>query len=138
MELPKISDCLTFVACLSSMHIFEPNLKFPYIFVFTDPPVFTDKLKNCLVSTDDSAVLTCSFSGKPPPTVSWSLPHHLNAGNKRIEIATTEDSSTFTLQRVTMLDAGDYTCTVENSNGSVSSTAKLDVKGNRLNWFGDH
>ncbi|XP_022103679.1 uncharacterized protein LOC110986244 isoform X2 [Acanthaster planci] len=93
-----------------------------------EPPAFTDKLKPCLVSTDESAVLTCSFSGKPIPTATWSLPSHLNSGNKRVEIMSAENNSTLTLHRVTMLDAGEYTCTVENSNGSVSCMAKLDVR----------
>ncbi|XP_038047064.1 uncharacterized protein LOC119721201 isoform X2 [Patiria miniata] len=97
-----------------------------------DPPAFTERLKSCLVSTDDSAVLRCSFTGRPTPTATWSLPRHLNTDNKRIEIVNTEESSMLTLHRFTMLDAGEFACTVENSNGSVSCTAKLDVKGETL------
>ncbi|XP_033628773.1 uncharacterized protein LOC117291257 isoform X2 [Asterias rubens] len=92
-------------------------------------PYFTERVKSRTVFADETAILTCSFLGKPSPTATWSLANHLSHDDKRLEFVTTEESSTLILYNTVIRDTGEYACTVENSSGSTCCSARLDVKG---------
>lgn len=108
------------------------NLKIDiYLFVScAEHPFFTERVKSRTVFADETAVLTCSFSGKPSPTATWSLPNHLSQDDKRLEFVNTEETSTLILYNTVIRDTGEYACTVENSSGSTCCSARLDIKGN--------
>ena len=74
--------------------------------------------------------LTCSSEGGPDLEYSWS--RMMNDFDN--ETTTGTDNNTLTIENVTTVDGGNYTCTVTNNAGSNSSS--ITVYGEfKLNYF---
>ena len=74
-----------------------------------------------------SAVLNCSASGNPPPTVHWNF-HGSNITNDTVKYIIT--NGVLTILNIEFNDAGVYHCTASNVYKSVSGTIELKVQGN--------
>lgn len=64
--------------------------------------------------------LNCSAVGQPSPSYTWTLP-------KGVTSHTTD--SVLTIKSTTTEDKGEYTCTVNNSVGSVTVSFNVNVQG---------
>ena len=123
-------NCISVIVVSFLSDISKQNPKFYTFSLFlAEHPYFTERVKSRTVFADETAILTCSFLGKPSPTATWSLANHLSHDDKRLEFVTTEESSTLILYNTVIRDTGEYACTVENSSGSTCCSARLDVKG---------
>nr|XP_058944108.1 vascular endothelial growth factor receptor 3-like [Pocillopora verrucosa] len=82
------------------------------------PPEINTELKNQSVTYKTSLQFNCSLSGFPTPEILWTKDGE-NIGNK----------NTLTINRVSYGDAGQYTCSAKNSEGSKNSTFWIEVAG---------
>ena len=69
----------------------------------------------------DQLELNCSSEGGPDLVYSWSRTNTFSA-------TTTTNTSTLTISDLATVDGGDYTCTVNNSAGSSSTTVTVYSK----------
>ncbi|XP_069791647.1 myosin light chain kinase, smooth muscle-like isoform X2 [Narcine bancroftii] len=93
------------------------------------PPVFTSKLKECIVSEGQDFVLQCSVNGKPQPRITWLV------NDKPFQYAhdTFEDGiAKLSVQDALPEDDAIYTCIAENKFGRVSCSAKVTVKERKI------
>ena len=79
------------------------------------------------VINGDTAVLNCSASGNPPPTVHWIF-HGSNITNDTVKYIVT--NGVLTILNAELNDTGDYHCTASNVYKSVRGTIELKVQGN--------
>ena len=79
------------------------------------------------VINGDTAVLNCSASGNPPPTVHWIF-RDSNITNDTVKYIIT--NGVLTILNVELNDTGDYHCTVSSIYRSVSDLIELKVQGN--------
>ena len=68
-------------------------------------------------------ILTCTFSGAPPPNVTWLFQYAPLSALTSFE--TTSSSSVLTLSNVTADQLGQYTCRTGNEFGSNSATVAV-------------
>ena len=88
------------------------------LIIYPGPPEINPELKNQSVTYDSSLQFKCSLSGFPSPKILWTK-DGLNLGNNNI----------LTINRVTFGDAGQYTCSAENSEGNIESAFHITVIG---------
>ena len=84
------------------------------------PPEINTELKNQSVTYNSSLHFICSISGFPTPEILWTK-DGVNLGKNNI----------FTINRVTYGDAGQYTCSANNSEGKIESAFHITVTGKR-------
>ena len=82
------------------------------------PPEINTELKNQSVTYNSSLHFICSISGFPTPEILWTK-DGVNLGKNNI----------FTINRVTYGDAGQYTCSANNSEGKSKSAFHITVTG---------
>ncbi|KAH6928080.1 hypothetical protein HPB50_011607 [Hyalomma asiaticum] len=83
--------------------------------------------KNLLVG-ERTSVMCATTAGDQPLTFAWlkdGKPLHQSA---KINIASSPQFSTLSIQKLNLGDAGNYTCAVSNAQGTVSYTDALEVK----------
>ena len=86
-----------------------------------------------MVQIDTSHVtFTCSVNqGDPSPTIEWSFNGQglplLN--NSKHFVTGSRVNSSLTVFNITLFDAGEYSCVVDNILGSSNSSATLQVEG---------
>ena len=78
------------------------------------------------VINGDTAVLNCSASGNPPPTVHWIF-RGSNITNDTVKYIIT--NGVITILNVELNDTGNYHCTASNIYRSVRGTIELKVQG---------
>ena len=84
------------------------------------PPEINTELKNQSVTYKTSLQFICSLSGFPTPEILWTKDGE-NLGN----------NNTLTINRVSYGDAGQYTCSANNSEGKIESAFHITVTGKR-------
>ena len=84
------------------------------------PPEINTELKNQSVTYKTSLQFNCSLSGFPTPEILWTKDGE-NLGN----------NNTLTINRVSYGDAGQYTCSANNSEGKNESAFHITVTGKR-------
>ena len=84
------------------------------------PPEINTELKNQSVTYKTSLQFICSLSGFPTPEILWTKDGE-NLGN----------NNTLTINRVSYGDAGQYTCSANNSEGKNESAFHITVTGKR-------
>ncbi|PFX16590.1 Hemicentin-2 [Stylophora pistillata] len=82
------------------------------------PPEINHQLKNQPFLYNSTLRFKCSLRGFPEPEVLWTK-DGVNLGDK----------NTLTIDRVKYEDAGQYTCSAKNSEGSKNSTFWIEVVG---------
>ena len=110
--------------------------------VTTQAPVLLGGLANAVANVGYTVFFTCSFSGLPPPAVTWLLDAANGNGNGNVNVSNSSRASvssastgaafyanTLTITSVQLADAGLYTCLIRNALGNVSSSATLTVGG---------
>ncbi len=103
-------------------------------FVLATPqaPMITEDPVNVVVSSaGQNATLSCSASGVPLPTYSWSLNDVTVTGSSTVAIVSlSEGGSSLVLSSVDGNDIGEYSCLASNSQGTaLSDTALVEIAG---------
>ena len=83
------------------------------------PPEINPELRNQSVTYKSPLQFNCSLSGFPIPEVLWT----------KDEVNLDNNNNTFTINRVTYGDAGEYTCSANNSEGKIESAFHITVTG---------
>lgn len=89
------------------------------------------------MNTGDSTSLTCTISkGDLPVQISWSHNNKTltNDGNIAI-LKMSKKISTLSIDSAQAEHVGEYTCTAQNSAGSTSYSAFLNVNGTQIQGF---
>ncbi|KAL1476844.1 hypothetical protein MTO96_036197 [Rhipicephalus appendiculatus] len=95
------------------------------------PPVLKKTTPDTNVVQGGSVTLNCQATGSPKPTVSWSRSSGTTgeaavpAANARMQAS---PNGTLLIEDVAAEDTGKYTCTAQNSIGSVSHSLYLHVR----------
>ncbi|KFM71227.1 Muscle M-line assembly protein unc-89, partial [Stegodyphus mimosarum] len=95
----------------------------------TNAPKFVKGLKDQFVKEEQTVKFTVKFTGKPKPTAKWTKDgaELVIDGDRVKSVEEAEDSLTIILEDTKKEDAGKYSCTITNSEGSDTSTCKLTV-----------
>ncbi|XP_061693707.1 myopalladin isoform X2 [Syngnathoides biaculeatus] len=104
-------------------------------------PVFTKGLHDLEASEGQLVVLECRVKGVPSPRVDWykegkiieDSPDFRILQKKPRSPAESEEICTLVIAEVFPEDSGMFSCTASNTYGITSSSAALNVKGNRGN-----
>ena len=96
-----------------------------FFFFITDPPEFILAKFDASVLEGDTTFLFCLVVGNPTPTISWMDNNGTTASNR----TGISGSTTFSLRvsGVTRYQAGNWTCTAENSPGGTPRTAERQI-----------
>ena len=89
-----------------------------FLFI-AEKPTASITPKTPILFVNQTLTLTCSVSGDPPPTISWS----------KDETPLSETKKTFTKQHVQLGDEGNYSCTATNKHGNATATSNVIVDG---------
>ncbi|XP_070608279.1 myopalladin [Erythrolamprus reginae] len=100
-------------------------------------PVFTKMLQNISASEGQLVVFECRVKGAPSPKVEWyregtlieDSPDFRILQKKPRSMAEPEEICTLVIAEIFSEDSGSFTCTASNKYGTVSSSARLIVKG---------
>ncbi|XP_061491148.1 myopalladin isoform X2 [Rhineura floridana] len=100
-------------------------------------PVFTKMLQDISASEGQLVVFECRVKGAPSPKVEWyregtlieDSPDFRILQKKPRSMAEPEEICTLVIAEIFSEDSGSFTCTASNKYGTVSSTARLTVKG---------
>lgn len=117
------------------MHILYP---FTVFCVSVKPEVEPFSIIDNILNEGGSTKLLCTVSsGDLPIHFIWTKNGHLmNTNGTNLKIQQLDDlTSMFSLNRVLLEDAGNYSCVAQNEVGSASHTASLRVMGKILLEF---
>ncbi len=71
-----------------------------------------------------------SFSGDPMPEISWFREGKpIKTDDGRLKTYNLNESSYFEIDKVSILDCGEYTCTASNVMGAIYCNVKVSVEG---------
>ncbi|EGV97735.1 Leucine-rich repeats and immunoglobulin-like domains protein 1 [Cricetulus griseus] len=96
-------------------------------------PSFTKIPYDIAIRTGTTARLECAATGHPNPQIAWQKDGGTDfpaARERRMHVM--PDDDVFFITDVKIDDMGVYSCTAQNSAGSVSANATLTVLGNQL------
>ena len=85
---------------------------------YPGPPEINPGLKNQSLPLHSPLQVKCIVSGYPTPEVNWTK-NGMEIGN----------NNTLTIDRVSLKDAGRYTCSAKNSEGTNETTFWIEVTG---------
>ena len=88
------------------------------------PPVLIKIPLKKTVNEGKTAVLNCKADGNPTPRVTWSKKNSSLPVGRHV----VEPSSALIMRNVTKEDAGIYTCSAQNTLGSVNASTQLNVQ----------
>uniref|UniRef100_A0A7M4F4G3 Coiled-coil domain containing 141 n=1 Tax=Crocodylus porosus TaxID=8502 RepID=A0A7M4F4G3_CROPO len=103
-------------------------------------PNFSQLLSNVTVMEGSPVTLEVEVTGFPEPTLTWYKKGQKLTADEHFKLLQKETKHTLFIQKVFDTDAGLYVARAKNSNGTISSSAILHVKGNgppitRINWI---
>lgn len=87
--------------------------------------------KNLLVG-ERTSVMCATTSGDQPLTFAWLKDGKPLRQSTKINVANNPQFSALTIQKLELVDAGNYTCAVSNAQGTVSYTDSLEVRGTKF------
>lgn len=91
------------------------------------PPRFVEPIKPQQVSVGEIAILEATVEATPLASFQWYYQTIPITQSDEFKIATTDNKSVLLISEVTPELAGTFTCRAENSMGSVTSTATINV-----------
>lgn len=96
--------------------------------IFAQPPKILTHLSDENVFIGRTVIFRCQLDGMPhpPPNVDWSHDGAIVTIDRAFSNFG-EENCVLRINDVAVSDDGSYTCTVSNSEGAASSTAKLCV-----------
>ncbi|XP_041986457.1 uncharacterized protein LOC121738463 [Aricia agestis] len=102
-------------------------------------PEFVEILPGQLkVLVGESAILSCSFKGKPTPEIVWMKNgHEIDEEPDRVKITPGGESSSLKIEDVRLEDEGRYSCEATNAHGRASTYARMTVITDKQVWAAD-
>nr|XP_034839612.1 uncharacterized protein LOC117995729 [Maniola hyperantus] len=94
---------------------------------FTRKPVFSTHLTDRTAVESSRVKLTCSVLSSSDPKISWYKNGTLLDNKHKCRTKCVDGLITLEILNAVPCDSGEYSCTVENENGSVTSSANLKV-----------
>ncbi|XP_070569690.1 myosin light chain kinase, smooth muscle-like isoform X2 [Ptychodera flava] len=96
--------------------------------ILNKPPEFILRPRRTLMATETkSAKFSCTVEGKPIPEVSWKFEGQQLRDSGRYEIYEENGVHFLEINDLAVSDAGVYTCTINNSEGTERATSTLTV-----------
>lgn len=127
-SLSRVGVCLPRVSfCMQPSHITLPIFFSPVL------PSFTKIPYDIAIRTGTTARLECAATGHPHPQIAWQKDGGTDfpaARERRMHVM--PDDDVFFITDVKIDDMGVYSCTAQNSAGSISANATLTVLGSLL------
>uniref|UniRef100_A0A9J8BSL5 Coiled-coil domain containing 141 n=1 Tax=Cyprinus carpio carpio TaxID=630221 RepID=A0A9J8BSL5_CYPCA len=93
-------------------------------------PNFSKPLPNATVMEGSPVTLEVEVTGFPEPTLTWFKNGHKLANDEHIELSHKEGKHALFIHSSAVRDSGQYVVTASNSDGTVTSSSMLQVKGN--------
>lgn len=90
-------------------------------------PVFIEHLHNITIPEGKEAVLSCTCSGTPLPSISWEKDGKPLTADKEYRIDISGGHSRLYIVNATKIDEGWYQCTATNSAGVTVTRTKVTV-----------
>uniref|UniRef100_A0A8C6RZD4 Immunoglobulin superfamily member 10 n=1 Tax=Nannospalax galili TaxID=1026970 RepID=A0A8C6RZD4_NANGA len=112
--------------CYAQNTLGKDEMKVHLTVITATPRIRQGSKTNVRIRAGDRAVLDCEATGEPAPNIFWLLP-------SRDKISFSNDRYTFhvngslSINRVKLLDSGEYVCVARNPSGNDSKMYKLDV-----------
>ena len=75
------------------------------------------------------ATISCAFNGYPAPTVTWRRDREVVSCDERRKVMSCATSSVLELSNLEYDDEGRYSCCIDNTMGSDSTTITLSLHG---------
>ena len=116
--------------CSLSFHFSNMLILYPKIGQLTIPDEINFQLDTELTANTTEFTLTCTSTGGPATTVSWTRGSNTLSGTS--QIVNTETGTYENTLRVTMREVGTYVCTVSNNRSSASRNLTVVGKGQRI------
>lgn len=91
------------------------------------PPKFYSVPHNRIAEEGETVRFQCSVAGHPDPWATWTKDGLPIIANSRITIKEQDDLKILEIVRVNHDDAGIYRVSIENNNGKIEASAKLDI-----------
>ncbi|CAD6193084.1 unnamed protein product [Caenorhabditis auriculariae] len=102
----------------------------------SEPPVIFDAPMSTTMEIGQQITFRCKARGVPLPEISWLFEGtRIPRRNTRYTIS--EDNIELTVEKLTRHDAGAYTCHAQNSVGSASAMARLNISNQVINKIDD-
>ncbi|XP_065160451.1 titin-like isoform X4 [Atheta coriaria] len=98
-------------------------------------PVFITPLRDIAAVCGQIARFECIVQSDPPPTILWSKNSRLIENSQDYQVYFRNGVCRLTIPKTYPEDAGTYTCTATNQTGAVSTTATLQVPGERRSSY---
>nr|XP_034989810.1 coiled-coil domain-containing protein 141 isoform X4 [Zootoca vivipara] len=103
-------------------------------------PNFSKLLSNVTVMEGSPVTLEVEVTGFPEPTLTWYKKGQKVTGDEHLKISHKDTKYALFIEKVCDTDAGLYVVRAKNSSGTVSSSAILQVQGNkppikRIDWI---
>ena len=93
-------------------------------------PAITLSSNETTAVLDDSTVLSCPATGRPAPTIQWTLADGRDAAaSQPSRYFFNSFSGELVLNNIEQGDAGVFTCTAANAIGSASVDVAVEVRG---------
>lgn len=112
--------------CYAQNTLGKDEMKVHLTVVTAAPRIRTGRKANPRVKAGDTAVLDCEVIGEPKPKIFWLLP-----SNDMISFSkgryTFHANGSLSINKVKLLDAGEYVCVARNPRGDDTKMYKLDV-----------
>uniref|UniRef100_A0A8C1WCH4 Coiled-coil domain containing 141 n=1 Tax=Cyprinus carpio TaxID=7962 RepID=A0A8C1WCH4_CYPCA len=93
-------------------------------------PNFSKPLPNATVMEGSPVTLEVEVTGFPEPTLTWFKNGHKLDNDEHIELSHKEGKHALFIHSSAVRDSGQYVVTASNSDGTVTSSSMLQVKGN--------
>lgn len=116
-----------------SLALCQPQPHLTLHLCFAVFPSFTKMPYDIAIRTGTMARLECAATGHPNPQIAWQKDGGTDfpaARERRMHVMPEDD--VFFIVDVKIEDIGVYSCTAQNSAGSISANATLTVLGRRL------
>ncbi|KAL0963717.1 hypothetical protein UPYG_G00309930 [Umbra pygmaea] len=91
------------------------------------PPRFSKLPSSCTVTEGSPVTLELEVTGFPEPTLTWFKSGEKLTNDEHIKLSQKEGKHALFIQRVNEADAGIYVCQANNSSGTITSSATVEV-----------
>ncbi|XP_008577945.1 PREDICTED: immunoglobulin superfamily member 10 [Galeopterus variegatus] len=112
--------------CYAQNTLGKDEMKIHLTVVTAVPRIRRGHDTNTRTKVGDTAILDCEVTGEPKPKIFWLLPSNdmISFSNDRY---TFHANGSLSINRVKLLDSGEYMCVARNPSGDDTKMYKLDV-----------
>lgn len=112
--------------CYAQNTLGKDEMKVHLTVVTSIPRIKQGDETNMRIRAGDTAVLDCEVIGEPTPSVFWLLPSNdvISFSNDRYIF---HANGTLSINKVKVLDSGEYVCVARNPSGDDTKMYKLDI-----------